>query len=428
MTSYEQFPLDMHLYEEVPKDKSLDSVLALMQDGYLFIKNKAERYHSDVFQSRLMMQKVICMSGKEAAEIFYDTERFQRYNAAPKRVQKTLFGQNAIQSMDGVAHLHRKQLFLSLMTPQHQKRLAELAMEQWQDSIAKWEHMENVILFEEAEDILCRIACRWAGVPLKESELKERANDFSAMIDGFGAVGLRYYKGKNARNRAEKWLRGVIEDVRAEKLQAEEGSALHEIAFYKDQNGNQLDTQMAAVELINVIRPIVAIATFIVFAALALYKHPQCKEKLQLNEDNYLEMFAQEVRRYYPFTPFIAARVRKDFVWNQCPFPKGTLVMLDVYGTDHDQRIWENPNEFQPERFKEWRGGLFDFIPQGGGDSAKGHRCPGEGITVEIMKTSMDFLVNKIVYQVPEQDLSFSLSRMPTLPKSRFIMSNIRQK
>lgn len=418
----------MSVNEQIPIERSLDSSLALMRDGYLFIKNRVDRYQSDLFQARLLMQKVICMSGKEAAEIFYDPERFQRYNVAPKRVQKTLFGVNAIQSMDGSEHIHRKHLFLSLMTPQHQQRLAELAMEQWQASIGRWEAMKNTVLFNEAEDLLCRIACRWAEVPLKESEVKKRSNDFSAMVDAFGAIGTRYRKGKNARIRAEKWIRDVIEDARAGKLKPTEGSALHAIAFHKELDGGQLDTQMAAIELINVLRPIVAIATFITFAALALHEHPEYKEKLQSGDNQYLEMFVQEVRRCYPFTPLLGARVKKDFVWNQCQFTKGILVLLDVYGTNHDSRIWANPNEFNPERFKEWKDDLFDFIPQGGGNSATGHRCPGEGITVEVMKTSLDFLVNKIQYEVPEQDLSYSLGRMPTLPKNEFVIRNVRRK
>jgi fatty-acid peroxygenase len=413
--------------KQIPNDKALDSSIALMQDGYLFIKNRVDRYHSDLFQTRLLMQKVICMSGTEAAEVFYDTDRFQRYNAAPKRVQKTLFGVNAIQTMDGDAHIHRKHFFMSLMMPQQQKRLAELTKEQWQASISKWQNIGKVVLFDEAGVILCRAVCQWAGVPLKASEVKERADDFRAMVDGFGAIGARYREGKNARTRAEKWLRDIIDDVRSGKLKPEEGSVLQAIAFYKELNGSQLDSQMAAVELINVLRPVVAIEIFIVFAALALYEHPECKEKLQLNSNNYLEMFVQEVRRCYPITPFIGARVRKDFVWNHCQFKKGMLVLLDIYGMDHDSRIWENSNKFQPERFSEWNGGLYEFMPQGGGDPAKGHRCPGEGITVELMKTSMDFLVNRIEYDVPDQDLSYSLNRFPTLPKSGFVIDNLRK-
>lgn len=413
--------------EKAPHDKGLDNTIALIREGYMFIKNRIDEYKSDLFVTRLLGQEVICMSGKEATQLFYDSDKFQRHGAAPKRVQETLFGVNGIQTMDGEAHIHRKLLFMSLMTPVHQKRLAELALEQWQACSARWEVVEKVVLFDEAKDILCRIACYWAGVPLDESEVRERAEDFSAMVDAFGAIGPRHWKGRMARNRAEEWIRTVIEDVRTGKLKAEQGTALFEMAFHRELNGKQLDTQMAAVELINVLRPIVAIATFITYAALALHEHPESKELLVSGSNNDYEMFAQEVRRFYPFGPFLGARVRKDFVWNQGNFKEGMLVFLDMYGTNHDSRIWDNPNEFRPERFKDWNGDLYKFIPQGGGDPAKGHRCPGEGTTVEIMKASLDFLVNKISYDVPEQDFSFSLNRMPTYPESGFVMSNIRR-
>ncbi|MDL4841228.1 cytochrome P450 [Aquibacillus rhizosphaerae] len=414
--------------EKIPHDKSLDNSLNLMQEGYLFISNRVERYKSDLFEARLLGQRVICMSGAEAAKLFYDDEKFRRKGAAPKRVQKTLFGENAIQSMDGEAHIHRKLLFMSLMTPTHQKRLAELAKEHWQASISSWEKADNVVLFDEAKRTLCQIACLWAGVPLKENEVTMRADDFIDMVYAFGAVGPQHWKGRRARTRAEEWIRSVIEDVRTGNLKAEPGSALYEMAYYTKADGTQLDMQMAAVELINVLRPIVAIATFITFSALALHEHPEHKQSLHPEKVNNLEMFAQEVRRYYPFGPFLGARVRKSFIWKDCKFKEGMLVLLDMYGTNHDARIWEKPNQFRPDRFIDWKGSLFEFIPQGGGDPAKGHRCPGEGITVEIMKASLDFLANSIDFEVPNQDLNYSLEEMPSLPKSGFVMSNIKRK
>ncbi|WP_258729881.1 cytochrome P450 [Bacillus atrophaeus] len=414
--------------KQVPQDKALDNSLAMMREGYLFIKNRVDRYQSDLFETRLLGQKAICMSGEEAAKVFYDPERMKRNGALPKRLLKTLFGVDAIQTMDGDAHTHRKLLFMSLMTPPHQERLAELAMEQWLSALSKWEGAEKVELFEEAKNVLCKIACQWAGVPLEESEVKERADDFSAMVDAFGAVGPRHWKGRRARPRAEEWIRDIIENVRAGKTEAEKGTALYEMAFHTELDGSRLDTQIAAVELINVLRPIVAISTFITFSALALHNHPEYKEKLKSGNGDDLEMFVQEVRRFYPFAPFLGAQARKDFVWNQCEFKEGMLVLLDLYGTNHDARLWEDPNEFRPERFKDRKDQLFDLIPQGGGDPAKGHRCPGEGITIEVMKVTLDFLINHIEYEVPEQDLSYSLVRMPSLPESGFVMSRIRRK
>jgi fatty-acid peroxygenase len=149
--------------QQIPRDRSLDNSLSLMKEGYLFIKSRVDRYQSDVFEARLLLENVVCMSGAEAAKLFYDTDLFQRQGALPKRVQKTLFGENAIQTMDGAAHLHRKQLFLSLLTPDQQKSLATLVARQWWECAGEWENADRVVLFEEAKRVLCRIAGDGAG-------------------------------------------------------------------------------------------------------------------------------------------------------------------------------------------------------------------------------------------------------------------------
>lgn len=410
----------------IPQDKTLDSTLALLRDGYTFIRKRCQRYQSDIFQTRLMGQKTICMHGEEAAKIFYDGERFMRNGAVPKRVQKSLFGKNAVQTMDDAAHRHRKAAFMSLMTPKSIQQLMDLMANQWRAYIEKWENMDRLILYEEVQELLCRAACGWAGVPLEESEVRQRANDFGAMVDAFGAAGPRHWRGRMARGRSEKWIGQMIEKVRREDLQVPEDTAAYTMAWHRDLNGEFLDPKMAAVELINVIRPTVAIARYITFAALAMHQYPECRQKLKAGEDNYDELFVQEVRRFYPFAPFLGAIVRKDFNWQDYQFRKGTLVLLDVYGTLHDSRLWERPDAFSPERFREWKGSQFDLIPQGGGDHNSGHRCAGEWITIETMKQALTFLANHMEYEVPDQDLRFSLSSMPTMPKSGFEISQVR--
>ncbi|PLS17993.1 cytochrome P450 [Bacillus sp. M6-12] len=420
----------MKTTSEIPREKGLDNSLSLLKEGYLFIQNRCRQFQTDIFQTRLMGEKVICMSGEEAARVFYDNERFQRKGAAPKRVQKTLFGENAIQAMDGEAHKHRKLLFMSLMTPDSIKKLGELTGKHWQARVNNWEQMERVVLFDEAQEILCRVACEWAGVPLKEGEVKQRARDFGAMVDAFGAVGPRHWAGRRARKRAEMWIEEIIEQIRDGKLDASEGTAAYAMARHRGLDGNPLDSRMAAVELINVLRPIVAIATYITFGALALHDQPQYRKMMTDANEHDIAAMVQEIRRFYPFGPFLGARVRNEFTWRENQFRKGELVLLDIYGTNHDPMLWENPDEFRPDRFSDWKGGLFDLIPQGGGDYYKTHRCPGEWVTIEAMKQSMSFLTSEIEYDVPEseQDLSYSLVRMPALPKSGFIISNVRRR
>jgi fatty-acid peroxygenase len=44
------------------------------------------------------------------------------------------------------------------------------------------------------------------------------------------------------------------------------------------------------------------------------------------------------------------------------------------------------------------------------------------------MREAIEFLTRDITYDVPPQNLQISLSEMPTLPKSGFIMRNIRRR
>ncbi len=138
---------------------------------------------------------------------------------------------------------------------------------------------------------------------------------------------------------------------------------------------------------------------------------------------DHCELFVQEVRRFYPFFPFVVARVRQAFDWQGYHFPKRRKVILDLYGTNQDARLWEQPEAFRPERFRHWDESPFAFIPQGGGEHQQDHRCAGEWITIELMKVALSFLTRSMTYDVPEQNLRISLSRMPAIPKSRFVIS-----
>lgn len=417
----------MSTMKKIPCEKTIDSSLCLLLEGYPFIQNRCCKYESDIFKTRILGKKVICFTGEDAAKIFYNNSYFKRKGAAPKRVQKTLLGSQGVQGLDGKAHQNRKNMFLSIMTPDNMKTLIHYTRFQWEYNSIRWNN-RSIVLFDEAQILLCQVACRWAGVPLEYYEIRQRAFDLGKMIDGFGAAGPRYWQGCLARKQSEEWIKNIIIQIRTGVIKPKKNTAAYIIAWHKDQNNKLLNPQVAAVELLNILRPIVAIATYITFGALAMFKHPECRTRLQLRDPDYLQMFVQEVRRFYPFTPFVGALVKNDFVWNQYFLKKNTLVMLDIYGMNHDSRIWLYPYDFNPERFAYWKDTNYIFMPQGGGDVQSGHRCAGEMVTLEIMKASLDFIANHLSYKVPVQNLRYRLSRIPTLPKSRFIMSHVKRK
>ena len=139
------------------------------------------------------------MMGAAAAEVFYDELRFKRRNVAPRRFQKTLFGVGGVQGLDGEEHRHRKQMFMSLMTEERIRLLGELSLSEWEIAARRWEKEARVVLYEASCEVLTRVACTWAGVPLEEAEVRSRARELKAMFDYAGSIGPRHWWARIAR-------------------------------------------------------------------------------------------------------------------------------------------------------------------------------------------------------------------------------------
>ena len=324
----------MKKYREIPKISSMDHTICLLLEGYQYITNRRKKYHTQIFQTRLFGKKVICISGVEGAKLFYNHYYFTRKGVIPINIQSTLFGKNGVQTLVGSKHLNRKQMFTSIMADENIEKLSQITRKMWEIESYKWPKKDTIILSQEAKIVLCKAACEWVGIPLNKRKEENIANDFYSLVDAIGSFGKRYLKGCIARKNLEKWLQNEIELIRKRKERSKHDLPAYYIAWYRDNTGNLLDSKTATVELINIIRPIVAISTYITFGLLALQDNPKWIRKIQSrkeNKDHTLELFSQEVRRFYPFTPFIGAKVRKNFAWKGYFLKKETLVLLDIY-------------------------------------------------------------------------------------------------
>lgn len=407
---------------KIPSDCFVDSTYSLMKDPYRYIGRRCRELRSDVFQTRLLLQRTICFKGHEAAKLFYQPEYFERNRAAPGRSVKTLFGKNGVQLLDGEAHRHRKLMLLNVLRPERAERLTALIGDNLLKQAGEWEQQNTVCLYNEFKHILCDSACNWAGVPVPVSELEFRTRLFSSLYENAGSLGPRYWNALTARKIATRW---AITQIKKNRGKTSE-SAVSILANHTDKNGELLTLHAAATELLNLIHPIIAVSVYVTFSALALHSYPWCRIKLRGCSREFTEAFVEEVRRFYPVFPFIAARTTRDFVWKELKFPAKTRVLLDLHGTNHDPNIWSKADVFDPSRFLNCELSMFELIPQGGGDPLTSHRCPGELITSDLMKLAINFLMNGIVYNVPDQNLLVNYRKLPALPESKFMIKNVR--
>lgn len=413
-------PLTVPVEQGVPRTRSFDSTLKLLSDGYPFIQRRCAELDTDVFATRLVGRRAICVSGHEAARMFWQPGRFTRRGALPPTTLMLLQDFGSTETLDGEEHRRRKAMMMSLQTPADRARMAAIAQEEWRAHVSLWPGRRRVSLFDEAESVLCAAACRWAGIPASHIDHQRLTQEFSAMIDGAGNAFRRTLRGLLLRSRTERWAKDLVGAVRAGQLAPEPDSPLAVIARHRDRDERPLPPDIAANELINVLRPVVAVARYVVFGAHAMHEHPEWRPRIATGDDAALTAFAQEVRRFYPFFPAVGGRVLDAFDWRGLHFAEGSWVLFDMHGTNHDPRLWPEPRAFRPERFMGWQSDGFDLVAQGGGDYLTGHRCPGEAMTVDLVKAALHLLASEVVYTVPRQDLSISLSRMPTMPASGF--------
>ncbi|MFC4016502.1 cytochrome P450 [Micromonospora sp. GCM10011542] len=397
-----------------PRTTRLDSSLPLALEGYAWLPNRLRRADADVLRTRVLGLPMVALHGPAAAEFFYDERHVRRHGAIPGPVQSTLFGHGAVHTLDGDAHRVRKALLVALLMDGSIDGLVERVEATWDEAARDWAS-RRVVLFDEASRVLTRAVCDWTGIPLTRDEVPALAGDLVAMVDGFATAGPRHWRARRARTRREDWLAALVERVRRGELKAPAGSAAAAVAEHRDADGAPLDARTAAVELLNIIRPTVAVSWFVAFAGHALHRWPAQRDRLRVGDPAFSEAYAHEIRRFYPFAPFVGARAVADLTWGGERIPSGAIVLLDLYGQNHDPRSWPEPYRFDPDRFVGRQIGPFELVPQGGGDPRTGHRCPGEMITVALLR-DLAVRLARLSYRVPEQDLRIPLHRIPTRP------------
>ncbi|WP_085033367.1 cytochrome P450 [Ensifer aridi] len=400
----------------IPRTSSLDSTLALHREGYSFISKRCDELGTDIFRTRLMLHPVICMRGEDATRLFYEGGDVTRVGAMPSFVLRLLQDKDSVQQLDGEAHRRRKAMFVEVtMTETSAAAMAKRFRQHWLDHFKGQE--EDCDLREAANLILTRAAADWIGIPpLLRDDDGKLAHRLARMIDSTGVPGPAAWLALLSRRSVERWLREVVVALREGSIEAGEGSALKTIGLtHRDADGRPLSHETAAVELLNLLRPIAAISRWIVFVAHALARNPQWQERFQRGHDDEMEGFVEEVRRLYPFFPFVGARVTRDIDWRGHMLRQGQWLLLDLYGTTHDPRLFPAPEKFSAERKLTWRDADFRFIPQGGGRPETGHRCPGEMITIEILKETVKLLCRPPVEIIP-WDAAIPLGAIPASP------------
>ncbi|CAL5195760.1 unnamed protein product [Lathyrus oleraceus] len=139
----------------------------------------------------------------------------------------------------------------------------------------------------------------------------------------------------------------------------------------------------------------------------------------------YVYAIAKETMRLHPVAPMLVPReAREDCNINGYDIPKGSLILVNTWTIARDSNVWDNPNEFMPERFLgkdiDVKGHDYELLPFGAGR----RMCPGYPLGIKVIQSSLANLLHgfnwRLSDDVKKEDLNmeeiFGLSTPKKIP------------
>ncbi|NDV49292.1 MULTISPECIES: cytochrome P450 [unclassified Salipiger] len=404
--------------QPLPRSPEPDATLAFLREGYEFISHRCEKLGTDAFTTRLMLRPVTCVRGASAAAMFYKPGRMSRKGAMPRSVMTLLQDHGSVQTLDGEAHRQRRKIFLDVMSPDRLRCARQFYAREFR--LASTASSERVVRFDRfIGPVLCRTAFHWSGMPFSGEDVEKRTEEFQAMFTSAGSFGPKRVRAAWLRARSERWARELISAARAEP--GANGWLVDHLLAHRDASGTGLNDRDAGVELLNILRAIVAVGRYVGFAVHAMAMHKEAVLQLRAAPtEDMCRAFGDEVRRLYPFFPAIGGKVLQEFTWHGHHFGKGDWVLLDLYGTCREEASWGRATQFDPTRHLA-PDEPAAMIPQGGGCMQAGHRCPGEALTRALLTEAIELML-EVDLAVPEQDMGMRPNEFPPLPRDGLLV------
>ena len=159
-------------------------------------------------------------------------------------------------------------------------------------------------------------------------------------------------------------------------------------------------------------------STFLEWAMTELLRHPRVLKKVQIEvrevlkgKDDiaddfekmlYLKAVMKETFRLHPPIPLLVPRqAREDVKVMGYDIAAGTMVIIDAWAIGRDPALWDEPEEFRPERFLnspiDFKGLDFQLIPFGAGRRG----CPGITFAMAVNELVLANLLHKFDWALP---------------------------
>jgi cytochrome P450 len=154
--------------------------------------------------------------------------------------------------------------------------------------------------------------------------------------------------------------------------------------------------------------------TGLAWAMELLAWHPEIRAKARESGDSYLDAVVTETLRVRPVIPGATRKLQQPVTIGPYRIPAGVTLLPMASSVHSDPRVYDDPEEFRPERFVNERPGTYSWFPFGGGR----RRCIGAAFAQTEMRVALRTILDRVDWEPagrrPERQRNFHITLVPS--------------
>ena len=425
----------------------LGTTLSYIRNPYGFFERSVRRYGQPFGCHTMGGPLVLSGRPEDVRDIFRaDPMIFEPWNTD---VLKPVLGSNSVILTSGTKHREYRKLLVPPFHGQRMRSYAQSMASAAHDCASKWHEGEDFRAYNFTQSVSLEVILDTVfGVtdPVVRSGLKALLPELLNLGNGLPMF-LKFLRlpvvpswrrftavrketndliGQLIRDRASSDDRG--DDILSMLLEAE----------YDD--GSRMDELEVRDQLLSILsagHETTAIA--MAWTLYWLHRHPEKLNRLlgdiselaptgdpeALTQIPYLDAVVNESLRIHPVLPDLARKLCQDAELMGCKLKAGTAVGAVAFLTHRDPEIYENPDEWIPERFLDHKFSPFEFYPFGGGN----RRCIGAAFASFEAKVVLGTLLSAYHFELLDnRPLSVERRHITLMPRGGVRMRHLGQR
>ncbi|MDP9187821.1 MAG: cytochrome P450 [Actinomycetota bacterium] len=330
-------------------------------------------------------------------------------------ILRPVVGPSSLLVLDGDKHMRHRRILLPAFNATHAAGFARVVEEIASARVSRWRAGDELALQREMEQISFEAIIRVALGSEPEARLsrfrelvpemmRRCASPFTILPYFRRQLGgiTPYARLHRVLDELDGLFFAAIRERRRDERQG--GDALSLLVAATGEDGEELSDSDIRDELLTLIMAGYETTTnALAWSFERLLRSPAALEHLLEtladDDETYLDAVVMEALRMRPVVPVVARKVSRDVTLGPYAVPAGTVLMASIYLLHRDPLLFEDPDEFRPERFLEGdhRGGA--WVPFGGGV----RRCLGASFAQLEMKVVLRTVLGNVRLRAPDQ-------------------------